>query len=194
VLLLAAIYFFAVTAHYGFILWQPTILKRASGLPNFTVTLLAALPFLSGFLAMMLNGWHSDKTGERRWHTALAIFLAAGALAGNVLFGSSLWLSVALFAVLGAGLHGFLPCFWALPTITLSESAAAAAIGLINSVGNLGGFAGPFLVGWLSTRTHSFSAGLLCLAAGLGLSGTLVLRLRIYRRSPATDSAAGPSN
>ncbi len=191
VILLAVIYFFAVTAHYGFILWQPTILQRASGLPNFTITLISALPFLTGFLCMMFLGWHSDKTRERRWHTSLPLFISAAALLGNVMFGANLWVSVALFALLGACIHGYLPCFWALPTITLSESAAAAAIGMINSVGNLGGFAGPYTVGWLSTRTHSFHAGLLCLAGGLFISGCLVLCLRVYHRPEATQARAG---
>ncbi len=193
VILLAIIYFCAVTAHYGFILWLPTILKRASGLPNFTITLLAALPYLAGFIAMMLNGWHSDKTSERKWHTSLPLILAAGAFTSNVVFGGQLWVSVVLFALVGACLHGYLPCFWALPTITLSESAAAAAIGMINSIGNLGGFVGPYLVGYLSNRTHSFHAGLLCLGGGVLLSGILVLCLRVYHR-PAEEPEVAAAN
>ncbi len=183
VILLALIYFLAVTGHYGFILWLPTILKRASGLPNFTITLLAALPYVAGLAAMLLNGWHSDKTGERRWHTALPLFLCGGAFVLSIAFGSRLWLAVALFTLVGACLHSYLPCFWALPTISLSESAAAASIGLINSVGNLGGFVGPFVVGYLTTRTGSFQAGQAYLLAGLFLSATLVLLLRVHRRS-----------
>lgn len=182
VILLALLYFLAVAGHYGFILWQPTILKRASGLPNFTITILASLPFLAGAVAMVLNGWHSDKTGERRWHAALPLFICAAAFLANLGTGSHLWMTVALFMLVGAALHAYLPCFWALPTITLSESAAAASIGLINSVGNLGGFAGPFIVGYLSSRTHSFNGGLFCLLSALFLAGVLVLLLRVHRR------------
>ncbi len=182
VILLALLYFLAVAGHYGFILWQPTILKRASGLPNFTITILASLPFLSGVAAMMLNGWHSDRTGERRWHTALPLFLCAAAFLANLGSGSHLWATVVLFTLVGACLHAYLPSFWALPTLTLSESGAAASIGLINSVGNLGGFAGPFIVGYLSSRTGSFTPGLICLLGALFLSGVIVLMLRVHRR------------
>lgn len=182
VILLTLLYFLAVAGHYGFILWQPTILKRASGLPNFTITILAALPFLAGAVAMVLNGWHSDKTGERRWHAALPLFICAAAFLANLGVSSQFWVTVVLFTLLGAALHAYLPSFWALPTITLSGSAAAASIGLINSVGNLGGFAGPFIVGYLSTRTHSFNAGLICLLSALFLAGVLVLLLRVHRR------------
>ncbi len=185
VILLALIYFFAVTGHYGFILWLPTILKRASGLPNLTVTLLATLPYVAGLTAMLVNGWHSDSTGERRWHTALPLFLCGVAFLLAIAAGSRLWLAVALFTLVGACLHSYLPCFWALPTITLSESAAAASIGLINSVGNLGGFVGPFVVGYLRTRTQSFTPGLVYLLSGLFLSSILVLLLRVYRRPEA---------
>ncbi len=182
VLLLAVIYFFAVTGHYGFVVWLPTILKRASTLSNFQVTILAALPYLAGLGAMLVNGWHSDSTGERRWHAALPLFLCVGAFLMAIFFGSRLWLAVLFFTLVGAFIHAYLPCFWALPTITLSESAAAASIGLINSVGNLGGFVGPFVVGYLSSRTHSFSGGLAYLLSGLFVSGVLVLCLRVHRR------------
>ena len=70
VILLALIYFLALIGLYGFNFWFPTILKRATGLPNLTVTLIAALPYLLGTFLMVWNGWHSDRTGERRWHTA----------------------------------------------------------------------------------------------------------------------------
>jgi ACS family tartrate transporter-like MFS transporter len=182
VLLLALLYFLAVAGHYGFILWQPTILKRASGLPNFTITILASLPFLAGAVAMVLNGWHSDKTGERRWHAALPLFICAAAFLANLGVSSQFWVTVVLFTLLGAALHAYLPSFWALPTIALSESAAAVSIGLINSVGNLGGFAGPFIVGYLSSRTHSFNAGLICLLSALFLAGVFVLLLRVHHR------------
>jgi ACS family tartrate transporter-like MFS transporter len=186
VLLLALLYFLGVTGHYGFILWQPTILKRASGLPNLTVTVLASLPFLTGVIAMWVVGWHSDRTGERRWHTALPLLICAGAFLANLGVGSHFWATVVLFALVGACLHAYLPGFWSLPTIALSDSAAAASIGLINSVGNLGGFAGPAVVGYLSTRTHSFAAGILFLLTCLLVSGVLVLQLRVYRAPDAS--------
>jgi nitrate/nitrite transporter NarK len=107
-----------------------------------------------------------------------------------VLYGSKTILSVALFTLVGAGFFAFHPCFWALPTAFLSESAAAASIGLINSVGNLGGFVGPLMMGYLVTRTRSFTAGLLYLVGSLFLSSILMLAVRAGPRPvrPGSDS------
>jgi ACS family tartrate transporter-like MFS transporter len=83
--------------------------------------------------------------------------------------------AIGLFVLVGGSFYGFQPCFWALPTLFLSESAAAASIGLINSVGNLGGFVGPMVMGYLASRTHSFAAGLWYLVGSLIVSGILML-------------------
>ena len=147
------------------------------------VTLFAALPYLVGFLAQQLNGWHSDRTLERRWHAAVSIFICGVSLLLAVIYGSALAISVALFCLVGAGYYSFHPCFWAVPTAFLSESAAAASIGLINSVGNLGGFFGPMIMGYLVNRTHSFHAGLLYLVGSLCLSGILMLAVGSSRRT-----------
>jgi MFS transporter, ACS family, tartrate transporter len=92
-----------------------------------------------------------------------------------VMFQTNLAVSVGLFVIAGGAFYGFQPCFWAVPTLFLSESAAAASIGLINAVGNLGGFVGPMVMGYLAGRTHSFKAGLLYLVASLFVSGILML-------------------
>jgi D-galactonate transporter len=183
VLLLAAVYFFGVTGHYGLSLWLPTILQRVSGMSTLAVTLLAMLPYGLGLGAMLWNGWHSDRHGERRWHATLPLLVAALALGFAAQY-TSLGVSMALFSVASACLLAYLPCFWALPTITLGQSAAAAAIGMINSVGNLGGFAGPFVMGYLRESTQSFAAGFIYLASGAALSGALILLLRVHRRAP----------
>ena len=175
VILLTGCYFCAMTGSYGIAFWLPTILKRLSGQSDLKVTLLAALPYIAAFVAQQLNGWHSDKTQERRWHAAAPVFLCGLALAFAVAYRASLPASIALFIVAGGAFYGFQPVFWAVPTRFLSESAAAASIGLINAVGNLGGFVGPMVVGSLANRTHSFSAGLLYLVASLFLSGTFML-------------------
>ncbi|PYX10253.1 MAG: MFS transporter [Acidobacteria bacterium] len=158
VLLLTLCYFCAMTGSYGIAFWLPTIVKRLSGLSDMNVTLLAAMPYVAGFVTQQLNGWHSDRTGERRWHAALP--------------------------VIGACFYGFQPCFWAVPTLFLSESAAAASIGLINSVGNLGGFAGPFAIGYLANRTHSFAPGLWYLVISLFASGAFMLAVGVTKRRP----------
>lgn len=175
VILLTLCYFGATTGGYGVSFWLPTILKRLSGQSDLHVTLFASLPYLVGFGMQQLNGWHSDRAGERRWHAAVPIFLCGVVLLFAVIFGSHLWLAVALFTLVGACYYAFHPCFWAVPTAFLSESAAAASIGLINSVGNLGGFFGPMIMGYLVSKTHSFSAGLLFLVGNLCLSGVLML-------------------
>ena len=181
VILLALIYFLALIGLYGFNFWFPTILKRATGLPNLTVTLLAALPYLLGVVAMLWNGWHSDRTSERRWHTAVILALCGTFMVLSLGLRGNLWAGLGLLVLAGACTTAFMPSFWALPTAMLSESAAAASIGLINSVGNLGGFTGPYVVGYLRTLTGSFSFSLIFLIVALFLSAALILTLRIER-------------
>lgn len=193
VILLTLAYFCATTGGYGIAFWLPTILKRLSGQSDIRVTLFAALPYLAGFLLQQVNGWHSDRTWERRWHAAVPIFLCGVILMLAVIFGSNLLLAVTLFTLVGASYYAFHPCFWAVPTAFLSESAAAASIGLINSVGNLGGFFGPMMMGYLVNRTRSFHAGLLYLVGSLCLSGILMLTVGAGRRAlpKRSEIAAG---
>src|SRR6266481_2091074 len=189
VLLLTLCYFCAMTGSYGIAFWLPTIVKRLSGLSDMNVTLLAAMPYVAGFVTQQLNGWHSDRTGERRWHAALPVVLCGAALSLAVIYSSRPAISIALFVLVGACFYGFQPCFWAVPTLFLSESAAAASIGLINSVGNLGGFVGPLVMGYLVGRTHNFSAGLWYLVGSLIMSGMLMLAVGAGRRREVSDTA-----
>jgi ACS family tartrate transporter-like MFS transporter len=188
VLLLTGCYFCAMTGSYGIAFWLPTILKRLSGESDLKVTLLAALPYVAAFITQQVNGWHSDRTGERRWHAAIPVFVCGAAIALAVVYRANLTMSVALFVLAGGAFYGFQPVFWAVPTLFLSESAAAASIGLINAVGNLGGFVGPMVIGYLANRTHSFSPGLLYLVASLFMSG--VLMLAVGRQAPVESIAS----
>ena len=181
VLLLTLCYFCAMTGSYGIAFWLPTIVKRLSGQSDMNVTLLAAMPYVAGFVTQQLNGWHSDRTGERRWHAALPVILCGVALSLAVIYSSRSTISITLFVLVGACFYGFQPCFWAVPTLFLSDSAAAASIGLINSVGNLGGFAGPFVIGYLANRTHSFAPGLWYLVISLFVSGALMLAVGVTK-------------
>jgi sugar phosphate permease len=190
VVLLTLCYFFALTGGYGISFWLPTILKRLSGLSDFKVSLLAGLPYLGGFISQQLNGWHSDLTRERRWHASLAIFWCGAALLLAVLFRDNIGLSVTMFTFVGMGYFAFHPAFWPIPTQFLSESAAAASFGLINSVGNLGGFVGPMMMGYLVTRTHSFAAGMLYLVGSLFLSSILILFIKVGRPAAPVSAAA----
>lgn len=178
VVLLAGTYFCLMTSSYGFGLWLPKILQRLSGLGTLDVALIAAIPWLAALPAMLLSGWHSDKTGERRWHTALWMFAVGAGLACSQWAGQNVALAIVMFAVAAMGLYGAVSPFWALPTLFLSESAAAVAVGFINSVGNLGGFVGPYAVGFLSDRTGSYASGMFYLVAMAVVGGVLVLALR----------------
>jgi ACS family tartrate transporter-like MFS transporter len=178
VVLLTFAYFFMVTAVYGFQFWLPTIIKNLSGLSNMTITLIAAIPYCVGLVAILLMGWSSDRTRERRWHTALSMLATAVGLLLSVAFHNSTGLALSMFCVAAIGIYGYLPGFWALPTSFLSGTSAAASIGLINSFGNLGGFVGPYVVGYLSATTKSFVAGVVYLSASALVAAFFVLSLR----------------
>jgi MFS transporter, ACS family, tartrate transporter len=176
VLLLASVAFFEYFVSYSVFFWLPTILKRVSGFSDVRLGLLGALPYVAGLIAMLINGWHSDKTQERLWHSAIPQFIAAVALLGLITLPASTQMSVTLFTLLLC-VSGFLPVFWTMPSEILSESAAAAGVGMINAVGSVAGFAGPFAFGYLNSRMGSYSYGLglmmVCAVAG----GLLVLRV-----------------
>jgi len=189
VLLLTLAYFFMVTAVYGLNFWLPSILKKLSDFPTFIVSLIVALPYCVGLVSILVMGWHSDKTGERRWHTALSMMTTSLGLLLSVVAGDITPLAIAMFCLAAAGTAGYLPGFWALPTSFLTGTAAAASIGLINSFGNLGGFVGPYVVGYLSKRTDSYIGGILYLSLSALIASFLILALRATRkeRKPAAE-------
>jgi ACS family tartrate transporter-like MFS transporter len=171
VLLLAAAAFLEYFVFYTMAFWFPTILKRLTGLSNQRIGVLGTVPYIACLAAMLINGWHSDKQGERRVHSAIPLFIAAAGLLGLLTLPGSLWLTMVLFSMLVVA-EAFLAPFWALVTEMLGETAAATAVGFINAVGSVAGFAGPYAFGYLNTRTGSFSAGLTvmllcCLGSGL---------------------------
>jgi MFS transporter, ACS family, tartrate transporter len=180
VAILTVLHFVQNGSAYALAFWLPTMIKRLSGLSDIKVTLLVALPNLLGFVAMQANGWHSDRTGERRWHTAIPLWVAAGAL---LVLSKADWgtvPSLVLFSIAAAGLLAFLPSFWAMPSAFLSDTAAAMATGTINCVAaGLGGFLGPALVGYQAARTHSFRSGFAALVVALVIAGVLPLTLRV---------------
>lgn len=181
VLLLVGAYFFSTVGFYGLNIWMPTILKAASGWSDLKVTMVAMIPHLAGLAGMLTFGWSSDRTGERRWHAAGAMVLGALGYLLVVAAGANPLLVVAAFCIVAFGADGYFPGFWPLPTAFLTESAAAAAIGLINSFGNLGGFAGPYVLGYVRTATNSFNIGLLVLAASMVVGAFCVLSVRARR-------------
>lgn len=183
VILLTLAYFFIVTAVYGFTFWMPTIVKGLSGSSNLVASLLSAIPYCVGLVAILLMGWSSDRTGERRWHTALAMVAAGLGLLLSLAVQGQPAIALGLFCLAAAGLYGYLPGFWALPGSFLTGTAAAASIGLINSFGNLGGFVGPYVIGYLSTATGSFFWGMFYLSMSALLAAVLIIALRATKRS-----------
>ncbi len=176
IVLLATVCLLNYFAYYSFLFWLPTMMKRQSGFSDFNVGMLGALPYAALFVAMLANGWHSDQQRERRWHCAVPSFIATAGLLGLVAQPRSTPISLLLITLATLG-NAYLPALWAMPTEYLSKSAAAAAVGMINGVGSVAGFAGPYLFGYLNTKFGSFSYGLSILAFSSLAAGLLVFRL-----------------
>jgi ACS family tartrate transporter-like MFS transporter len=191
VILLALTYFFILSANWGFTLWLPKIVQGLSGLGSLQVSLISAIPFVIEIPVLLLLAWHSDKTGERRWHVALPVGVGALAFAifgASEKVGANVALTMVLFSIAAAGLHGYRASFWTIPTLFLSDVAAAAGIGVINCFGNLGGFLGPYMVGALSNNTGSYRSGVLFLGGCALAASALVILVR-----PTTTSTQPPS-
>jgi len=185
VLLLAAAYFFIVTGNYGVEFFLPKILERWYSLKLDAVTWLVILPPIGSLTGQIFVGWSSDRTKERRLHAVVPIYLGALALALTPWSHGQLWLTVGLFICAMTGLKAYLPAFWSLPSLFLTEAAAAGCIGLINSVGNLGGFVGPSVLGLVERLTGSFQGGLYFLSSSMVVSATIILLLGLGRRDTA---------
>lgn len=183
VLILTAAYFFVVTGNYGVEFFMPRILDQWYGLKLSNLTLLVMLPPLGSLAGQLFVGWNSDRTGERRLHASMPIYLGAAALTTLVLVDKPpLWMTVSLFVLTMTGMKAYLPAFWSLPTLFLTQSAAAGSIGLINSVGNLGGALGPSVIGVVRTVTGSFRGGLMYLAFSMTVSATIIVLLGLGKR------------
>lgn len=187
-ILLGGVAFSAFSAGYAFYFWLPTMLKRFSGLSDLQVSLLGAVPFVAGLVGMQVNGWHSDLKCEQRWHISVPLFVEALAFLCLLALRPNLELMVALFSVVGAATCALLPCLWNFPTLLLSDSAAAAAIGLMNTLGSLGGFVGPYAIGYLYSRTHSFATGIGCLMLACLVATSLILFCPVSRFNAAGTS------
>ena len=178
--LLVVIYFCLVSANPTLGFWSPTIIKGMGMRSDVTIGLLSALPYIVGVIATILVGRHSDRRLERRYHCALATFVAA---AGLVLIGVLAAYPVLSFLALVLAVAGVLSAFapfWQMPTMVLAGSAAAGGIALINSFGNLSGFVGPYLVGWLKSVTGTTATGLYAVA-GLEILCSVLIVLCIPR-------------
>jgi ACS family tartrate transporter-like MFS transporter len=182
---LSLVYFGVSTTMYGVTLWLPTVIRALSGLTYFRTGLVAALPFVVTSIVMVLVGIHSDRSGERRWHTAIPAFIGAAALvmAG---YGTS---AVVVVSCIGLGLvcaESMVGPFWAMATSRMAGLSAAAGIAVINSLANLGGYFGPDIIGLFRTANGGFRGGLLAIGATVALSGATAL---VVGRSQSDEKA-----
>src|SRR3981081_2800748 len=155
------------------------MVRKLSGMTTFQVTMISAIPYLLAWPAMLLIGASSDRTRERRWHTAVPLFLAGIALLGtrindNLVFG------LTMFTLAAIGINGRLPAFWSLPTSLLAGTSGAAAIGVVNCIGNMGGFFGPYIVGKLTDLTHTYAAGVVFLIGSALLAGVCTFLVKRF--------------
>ena len=182
VLLLALAYFCIVTGSYGVEFFLPSILQQWYHLKLDAITWLVILPPMLALAGQMFVGWSSDRTKERRFHAVVPIALGAMALALAPLTQGRLFLTIACFMVAYLGFKAYMPAFWSLPGLFLTEASAAGSIGLINSIGNLGGYLGPSVLGKVQTLTGSFVGGIYFLCVSMAVSATIIFRLRLERK------------
>ena len=183
--MLSVVYFGVPATMYGVTLWLPTVIRSLSGLTYFWTGVVGAIPFVVTAVAMVVIGNRSDRTGERRWHTAMPAFVAAAALIAAG-YGSS---AVVVVSFIGLGLacaESMVGPFWAMATAQVAGPTAAAGIAIINSLANLGGYFGPDIIGLFRTANGGFRGGLLAIAATVALSGGIAL---IVGRPPGDDKA-----
>ena len=185
------VYFCVLVGLYGFSFWLPQIIASLGSLTTAQIGLVTAIPYALACVALVAWGRHSDATGERAFHVAAPPLLAALALAAGGWFATPV-VAFALLCLAAVGIYAGLPAFWAWASRGLEGAAAAGAIALINSLGNIGGFLGPTMIGLVKSRTGSFSASLLtialCLASGAGL--VLWERTRVGRAIELADKVS----
>jgi ACS family tartrate transporter-like MFS transporter len=190
ILTLMTAFFLALTGALGTVYWIPTFVKRLSRAPNERVTSLLLFPALLGIAGLLINGWYSDRTGERHWHAAIPL-LGSGLMFALVTALAYRSPFAVVFLLLGSGfLFAYYPAFWAIPTTMLGETAAAATFALLNSIGQLGGLAGNYTIGFLNDRTHSLLASFGLIALVYVVAGGLILSLKTRAALGATQRAA----
>jgi ACS family tartrate transporter-like MFS transporter len=187
VLALSLVYFGTSAGLYTLGIWGPQIIKQL-GVSTTTVGFLSMVPPTVSVAAMVLWARHSDRTGERTWHVVGACLLASAGLIMAGRSGASLVPVMAALTLVNIGISCAKPPLWSMPTIFLSGSAAAAGIATINSIGNLGGFVGPSIIGWVKQETGSFAGGLYFVAGLLVVSA--VVTLLLARRATGADRPA----
>jgi MFS transporter, ACS family, tartrate transporter len=175
--LLSFLYLGMNTCTYGISLWLPTLLRSLSGVSDFTLGLLSAIPYILAAISMVIIGYHSDRTGERRWHAAILAFVGSAALL-TAAYSHSVVPMIAALSLAVLAEFSMMGPFWAIPTTFLAGTGAATGIALINSIGNLGGFLGPYVIGRMRNSTGEFKGGLLVVAAAMAFAGCIAAATR----------------
>ena len=173
IFVLALLYFCIVVGLYGIGFWMPQVIQTF-GLDPLAIGFLTAVPYLFASIVMVVVGWNSDRTRERRWHIALPLVIGAAAFAWSASAGSLLAAMVAL-TLATAGIYAAVATFWSLPTAILTGTGAAAGLALVNALGNLGGLLGPTVIGLTKEATGTFASAMLFLAAALALGAVIAL-------------------
>lgn len=187
VLKLCCIYFLWITGFWGFNYWMPTVLKEVSGWSNLLIGWLIVIPMTLSLLAMVAVGVSSSRSGEKRWHGAWPMFIGAMGLGIGTFLKEPL-LNLVFVCLAAIGVYSAFGVWWSYPTSFLSGAAAAGAVGLINSFGNVGGYVGPYLTGFVKNMTGSFQGAYVCLACSLFAAGLLMLTLK--KKSPDKGGVA----
>ena len=183
--LLAIAMFCTVTATYAVEFFMPTIFKEWYDMDIKKLTWLIILPPALAMIAQPATAWSSDRFNERRWHAVVPMLVAAICMALLPWSQGNLALTLVLFMLILAGCKAYMPAFWSLPSLFLVNAAAAGSIGLINSIGNLGGFCGPAITGYLKESTGSFHTSLYYLAGSIMVSATMIFFIATKCRKPA---------
>jgi sugar phosphate permease len=188
VLLLTMIKLLMLSGQLGYLFWLPSAIEKAKTTSHFITSLLYMIPFVVGAVSLVLISQSSDKKNERRGHVAFAMAIGGLALFGGVLTNEvSPIFSYALVCLAAVGAFAPLGPFWAIPTEVFSRKMAGSVVGFINGIGNLGGFFGPFLVGYLNKRTGNFTSGFAMLGAFMLIGAALTFGL-----TPRPEIAAEP--
>ena len=186
VLLLCAAYFFITTCSHSMELFMPSVVKDWYAVSREQFTWLIVLPPLLALCGQLFGGWSSDRFQERRLHACVPIAIGGFAmLLAPLTYGNLFWTMVCLMVTF-AGFKTYMPAFWSLPSLFLAEAAAAGSIGLINSVGNLGGAVGPSIIGWIKTNTGSYTSGFYFLGSSMLVASLIVFFLGLGARNPKT--------
>lgn len=172
---LALVYFTFACGANILSFWMPTIIKSYGISDPLRIGFLTAIPYIAAAVSMILVSRNSDRSGERRWHTSICLFLGAVGLAASTLASGNLTFALAMLTLATCGLFAMMPVFWTIPTAYLSSAAAASGIALINSIGLIGGFVSPTVIGWVKTTTGSTDIGIYLFSAVVAAGGTILL-------------------